>query len=226
MPFVKAIVGGACAVVVCSGSALAGPDWIENGDAGPLIGNAQRTLGSGQLNSISGSLSLGFGLGGGNDLEDMYLIQVLDPVNFSMTISGADFDPQIFIFNVTEPGEAFGLLGNLDSTESDIPFLGPQSNDGTGAQISLPGVYAVAISGAGRLPVSLGGEIFDFRSPTEISGPDGPGGLNPHNGWIGDGEVGSYTVEIEGGGFYDVPGPGGLPVLALMALAGGRRRRR
>lgn len=218
---------GVAGSALLTSSALAGPDWLEQGDAGSQLGTAQPTLGVGQLQSISGSLGSGAGLGnGGLDLEDMYLIQVLDPSTFSMTISSADFDAQLFIFNVTLPGEAFGLLGNLDGPEGNIPFIGNMATDGSGAQISMPGVYAIAISGAGRLPVSNGGEIFNFDSMTEISGPDGPGGINPHNGWIGDGETGSYSVEITGGGFFDVPGPGGLPVLATMAFLGGRRRRR
>lgn len=138
----------------------------------------------------------------------------------------ANFDAQAFLFNVTIPGEAFGLLANDNTALGNLPAFGNVATDGTGAAVNLPGVYALAISGAGRNPVSINGNLFNYANPTEVSGPDGPGGLNPHNGWTGSGPVGSYSIVLGGSEFYDVPSPGVLTVLALAGLCGSRRRRR
>ncbi len=210
------------ALLFAESRALAGPDWVEHGDAGSTLGGAQQTIGIGAIHTISGTLG-GQTLTG--DFEDMYLIRVLDPATFSMKVIGANFDAQLWVFNVTIPGQAFGLLAN-DNTPAGInPIVTSLATDGTGAQLKVPGVYAVAISGAGRVPVSLNGPIFFFGSPTEISGPDGPGGINPHIDWTGEGETGSYTIQTEGVGFYDTPAPGSIAVLAAGAIAGARRRR-
>jgi hypothetical protein len=203
--------------------ALAGPEWIEQGDAGRLVGTAQKTFGEGNLTSIAGSMSLGFGV---SDFEDMYLISVLDPDNFSIAIHSIDFDSQLFIFNVTLPGQAFGLLANDDTSDGFNPLLTSMATDSTGAGITAPGIYAIAISGSGRNPVSSTGEIFFYGNPTEISGADGPGGINPHIDWTGDGSGGSYVLTLTGAGFYDVPTPGALALLGLAALVGRRRARR
>ena len=101
------------------------------------------------------------------------------------------------------------------------------SNDGSGARVLNPGVYALAISYGNRRPVSENGQIFSFGEDlTEISGPDGPGGFLPHNGWIGQGGAGVYSVGITGATFVDVPTPG-VASLGLIAVgvAAGRRRR-
>ena len=202
--------------------ALAGPEWIEQGDAGRLVGTAQKTLGEGNLTSIAGDLAGGLF---GGDFEDMYLISVLNPAAFSITIHSADFDAQLFIFNVTLPGQAFGLLANDNTSEGSNPVLLPNSTDGTNTGITAPGIYLIGISGSGRNPVSSTGQIFFYGNPTEISGADGPGGLNPHNDWAGDGVGGSYVLTLTGAGFYDLPAPGALALLGLAALVGHRRRR-
>ena len=99
----KSVVGTAlAAIVVVATPAIAGPEWIEIGDAGRVIGGAQKTYGQGSLNGISGDLVIGLGAG---DFEDMYLISVVNPAIFSITIANADFDAQLFIFNVTLPGD-------------------------------------------------------------------------------------------------------------------------
>jgi hypothetical protein len=211
------------ALAAAGAPALAGPDWVEGGtDAGSTLSTAQRTIGSGQLHSISGTL------GGARavDFEDMYLITVTDPVNFSMTTGSSGFDAQLFIFNVTQANEAFGLLANDNTPTSVAPLLLPNATDGTQAAIRNPGVYAIAISASGRYPVSVSGAIFYYASPTEISGPDGPGGINPHIGWDGPGAGGNYTINVTGVGFYAVPGPGTVSAFAVAASLISRRRRR
>ena len=212
------------AVSSVASPALAGPEWVEFGDAGSLLGSAQKTIGEGQLTSISGNLGFPDGFAGGSDFEDLYLFKVVTPTLFSMQVA-ADFDAQLFLFNVTIPGEAFGLLGNDNTAGGSDPAFGNMATDGTGALVSLPGIYLVGISGAGRNPVSLNGNIFNFASSTEVSGADGPGGINPLNGWAGSGAVGSYTINLTASSFYDVPAPGAAALLAVAGLFSGRRRR-
>lgn len=220
------------ALSVCASPALAGPDWIEGGfiggpDAGSILETAQPVTGVGQLTTIFGSLSSGTTIDGGvtqPDFEDMYLIRIDVPGTFRFEVTGAQFDAQLFLFNITLPGEAFGLLANKDTSTSNAPLLMRPATDGTGADVLLPGTYAIAISGGGRVPVSMTGEIFNFVSPTEISGPDGPGGLNPHIGWTGEGAVGTYAVEMTDIGYVAIPAPGTLAV--LLGGAGGLARRR
>src|SRR5689334_17234309 len=119
---------GLAALILASGSAVAGPDWVEHNDAGSTLGTAQQTQGSGEIHSISGTLMGGTLTG---DFEDMYLVRVLDPSVFSLRVVSAQFDPQLFIFNVTLPNEAFGLLANDNTPLSTLPLLTAMATDGT-----------------------------------------------------------------------------------------------
>lgn len=227
MSFFVRVGAAAMAAVVVPAAALAGPDWIEQDDAGSVLTTAQQVVGVGSLARISGSLRRGTFFGPGeDDLEDMYLIRIDQPTMFSLQVTGANFDPQLFLFNITLPGEAFGLLANNDTPSGAFPLLTTPATDATGAQVLLPGAYAVAVSGLGRVPVSDSGAIFNFASGTEVSGPDGPGGINPHTGWTGDGQVGDYVIRLMGVDWYDVPAPGSAAGLALGLTVLARRRRR
>jgi uncharacterized protein (TIGR03382 family) len=130
------------------------------------------------------------------------------------------------VFNITLAGGGLGLLANDNANAGTTdPILTNLSTDGSNAVLDLPGLYAIAVAGAGRSPISNSGLIFDFADPTEISGADGPGGLLRHTGWIGEGAVGDYAVELEGISFAKVPAPGAAAVLGMGALAMQRRRR-
>lgn len=209
-------------IAALSPVALAGPDWIEDGDAGSIITEAQVVVGTGQLSKIIGSLSSSLG---DPDYEDMYLIRVISPTTFRFDLSDAGFDTQVWLFNVTQANEAFGLLANDDTVEGPQSVLTNTATDNTGAMLTQPGIYALAISGAGRVPVSRTGLIYHFTNATEISGPDGPGGLNPHSGWVGEGATGQYRIDLTGCDFVTVPAPG-VGLFAGAALMMGMRRRR
>ncbi|MDX2146771.1 MAG: hypothetical protein SFZ23_04545 [Planctomycetota bacterium] len=211
------------AVLGAGSVALAGPDWVENGDAGSNVRGAQRVLGVGQIQSIQGDLASGVAF---PDTEDMYLVRILEPDTFFFQIT-APYDTSLFLFNVSRADEAFGLLANRGDGKSFNPYLGPFSTDGTEARVTEPGVYALAIVLADRVPVSRTGEIFRFDFPAETSGADGVGGINPHEGWTGSlrSPGGRYNVVIEGGGFVDVPAPGAITLAVLGGLVAARRRR-
>ncbi len=202
---------------------VAGPDWIEDADAGSRINSAQVPAGIGDITTISGNLG---GRGASPDFADMYVIGVDDPGTFRLELSSADFNAQLFIFNITLSGGALGLLANDDEAlELMNPVLTSMSTDGSNAVLDLPGDYLIAVSGFGHNPISASGQIFDIADPTEISGADGPGGLLRHTGWEGIGETGSYSIGMEGTVFPTIPGPGVLAGLGLGLLAAGSRRR-
>ncbi len=209
-------------------TATAGPDWIEDGDAGSTLGSAQDATSVGELNTIAGTL-------GGVDTEDVYKLVILNgdniggAVQFGLNFTsepGEGFNPALWLFD----SEGFGVLGN-----DDDPILGgpdarltTPSTDGV-TLLLPPGIYFLAITESGNVPLSFRGgaglgegsfeEIFSFESATEVSGPDGIGADNPLAAWTGGpGTTGGYGVEI-------TPTPGSAAVFAFAGLAMSRRRR-
>ncbi|MFO0858403.1 MAG: hypothetical protein U0640_13740 [Phycisphaerales bacterium] len=208
--FALSFVVAAC---VCVPQALAGPDWVEQGDAGSLVDTAQQTTGTGQINSISGTFSEGFGL---SDYEDVYLITISNPGAFNISIGSGPGVPGLFIF---DPTTQRGILGSMTGS------IGSFSTDFTESFIGTPGVYAIGIAVNGRMPASDSGPIFSFASPGEISGPDGNGGSLPLIFWNGTpGTVGEYNFDLTGCSF-SVPGPGVVGGLGVAGVLGLRRRR-
>ena len=218
----SAVATSLLSVLIPAGLAVAGPDWTEVGDAGSFLESAQIPAGAGQIRSISGSLG---GEGEQTDFEDMYIIGIDEPTTFRLDLGNANFDAQLFIFNITLSGGALGLLANDNADEKILtPVLTSMSTDGSNAVIDLPGDYLVAVAGAGRNPISDAGLIFDIQNPTEISGADGPGGLLRHTGWEGVGDVGGYAIVMDGTIFPRVPAPAAVLPLALLGLVAPRRR--
>lgn len=186
-------------------TASAGPEWMEMGEAGSLPGNAQPVSGSGgPVTVISGRLSgAGLGPAGVGDFQDMYLIKIEDVNAFRASTliefdGFAEFDAQLFLFQPDGP-DAFARLANQDATVGTTdPLLLPFSTDGTGVQLSGPGLYYLAISGQPSAPLSMSGPMFQFDLTTEVSGPDGNGGFDPVDGWTGPGETGVYEIGLRG----------------------------
>lgn len=206
--------------------AIAGPDWIEEGDAGSTLDNAQDITPIGVINTIAGTL-------GGQDTEDIYKLIILDgddiagAVQFGLNLGQGGFNPSLWLFDAY----GFGVLGNDDDPilgGPDSRLIAP-STDGV-TLLLPPGTYFLAITESGNVPLSfrpdgdLNGqgtyeEIFSFDSITEVSGPDGEGADNPLASWTGGlGTSGGYGITI-------TPAPGSVALLALASVGITRRRR-
>lgn len=161
----------------------------EIGDA-PSLPPGQAPVGSGALDSISGSLGPG-------DFEDLYRICVIGNTFSATTIGGATFDTQLFLFFAENgKGAAQGTVTNDDSSVYILSTLPPGGTSLTnGGTLNYPpGVYYLAISGFDRDPVS--GENLMFLNAGGAVGPSPD--VGPLTGWSGDGEVGSYTITLTG----------------------------
>ena len=232
------------AFMALAGTAMAsGPEWGETGDA-PDLPPGQGTFGLGTLGFISGNLG-GAALFGDFDLVDMYLINIVDPVNFRVTtdpddiigkgMAFAQFDTQLWLFqpNPKNPLEALGIVGNDDHFElgGQFSLLLRDPTDGfMGGGVVAPGLYYIAITRSKHDPFSAGGDIFLQADPQEISGPDGLGGPFPIIGWAGDPGGGAfdgdYRIALQGVVFSDIPAPGALSLFIIAAVGARRRRRR
>ena len=233
---------GVVAITLTATATASGPKWQEMGDAGSGPGGAQITIGNGTLGFINGGLGMSALFGGMVDFEDMFLINIVNPTIFRATtdpLDGelgnafADFNTQLWLFQpmMGAPLDALGIVGNDDHpvTFSQFSLLLPDPTDGfKGGGVVTPGLYYIAITRFDNDPVSMSGEIFDQVLPTEISGPDGPGGMNPISGWTGDqGKFnGTYRIALQGVEFAEIPAPGALSLLALASFTMRRRRRR
>ena len=224
---ISQVTGFGIGVCIFGCTAMAGPDWIEDGDAGSSIGGAQDTTSVGLLNTIAGTL-------GGADQEDIYRLIIEDandiasPVDFGL-LPGSDpeFNPALWLFD----SEGFGVLGN-----DDDPILGgpgarliTPSTDGV-TLLLPPGIYYLAVTESGNVPLSFVDgfpregkgsfeEIFMFNDLLEVSGPDGLGADYALADWSGGaGTLGTYGINI-------TPTPSTVGLFSIFSLGICRRRR-
>lgn len=204
--------------------ALAGPDWVEQGDAGSTLSTAQFTRGIGTIRSITGTLSPADR--GQGDLEDLYIIRISQPTTFSFSVTSANFNPALYLFNISLAGEAFGLLAKRADGLTSFS-MGGSATDTTGAQVTQPGLYMLCITYEGNIPRSRTGNIFNFTSEGETSGPDGAGGLNPLEAWNPTAVLvgGTYDIDMTGVEFADIPSPGSAALVCGAGVLLLRRRR-
>jgi hypothetical protein len=124
------------------------------------------------------------------------------------------------------------FLGDGTSCESDDcpdpegSTMGNGATDGSGAMVTEPGIYYLAITVTPRDPVSSSGVIFDFVMENEVSGPDGMGGGDPITAWVVPpqaaplaGIPGDYTIYLGGVGFAQSECPGDLNGDGYVTLA-------
>jgi hypothetical protein len=222
-------VAAVCAAIVPAVAAWAGPEIVEGpGDAGSTPGTAQLSTFAGPVTTIRGSLAGTDGVAGTlfGDFEDMYRIYVTDPNTFSIDFSDAMIPVSLWLFDA----DGFGVLGNLSAGDGLGPFLPQFATDATRSGVFEPGYYYVAISSSGRMPFSFdgkfAGELFDFETPFEVSGPDGSG-FGPLNFWSGTPNplsFAEYEITMISGVAGDIPAPATIAALGMLGLARSRRR--
>jgi hypothetical protein len=188
------------------------------GDAGSSPGSAQTPGGSGKLGRITGTLSgvsplAGPGVsplagpGATDDFQDLYVIYIKDVNCFRASLDPAvmgfaEFNSQLFVFSL----DGVGLLANDDADipNADFSTLTSIATDVQDFRLQRNGLYLLGISGFDSDPANRAGQIFDQADPTEISSPDGPGGIltgapgvlefwNPEIG-----ETGAYGIVLDG----------------------------
>lgn len=200
-----------CAVltltVAMSAGALAGPAFTEPPmDAGSSKATAADASGIAASGTISGTLTGTTLVRGVPDFEDMYIISIHQPGRWQVSttpITGrhlgfAEFNSVLWLFQFSDER---GRLANDDAfpPPGDVGArFRNMATDGTSLTITAPGLYLLAVSVQGRIPVDqFNNPLFHFALPTEVSGPDGS--TLPLHHWVGVPEVeipGSYTIEI------------------------------
>jgi hypothetical protein len=198
----------AAAAAVVAAPPAEGPEWTELKDAGALPDAAQKPTGIGALSMIHGDLDAD-GVVPASDYQDMYLVRIADVDAFLATteppVAGgfADFDTELWVFGIDEKG----IVANDESPSiAGVSFLDATADDGSGSAITATGLYYIAISGHDSNAKSATGLIFGQATRTEISGPDGPGGMDEIDGWTPlIGETGTYTIRLRGVEFVNCP---------------------
>jgi hypothetical protein len=206
----------AAAVIAFAPMPASASIWVENGDAGQLLGTAQHTGGMSSLLDIFGWLSADPSF---LDLVDLYSIYIPDPTAFQAdTGDGSDpfavQDPALYLFD----NHGRGVYMNDDGANPPQSTLGALPS-GFGA-----GVYYLAISFAGVTPIdTLSQDIFDAL---------GSGSLLsslPLAGWIGSPFTpnfdipGGYNIALAGA--LGIPEPGTLALVLGALLLGFSARR-
>jgi hypothetical protein len=221
--------GSLLALGLSAAPALAGPDWDELLDAGPLPKTAQRLYGSGSIKTIAGALVRSPLAGDRSaDAQDMYLIRIESPTIFSASTTAAaggfaNFNTRLWLFDAS----GFGLLANDDDGGIGQSTLTNMSDDGTNIVIDQPGLYFLAITGSESTALDDRDQpIFFLDQQQEISGPDGPGGANPIDSWTQADDIGDYIIALSGAAFVtpgDLDGDGDVDGadLGLMLSAWG-----
>ena len=194
-------------VLVLTPAAFAGTH-VESGDAGDLTSTGQLTVGSGSLDTITGTLP--------TDADnDLLAITITNPGAFfaNLTPLATFADPDIWLFDAA----GFGL------SHSDIVQGG--SSTVSGANVLTPGLYYVGVSSDGAEAFSLGGQMWS-TGPANTRGPDGPGALLPLTSWGGlpfNNKM-NYSISLVGATFAVVPEPTSLAALAVAGTLLRRRR--
>lgn len=207
------------ALAVSSASAGPGHNEDDGDDAGNTLGSATDLTGLGQTTLIFGSL-------GGSDRQDFFKVKVENPGNWGFGLTTAfpflgDLQTSIWLFNA----EGVGVLGNNISPDPNFDSLLVPSLSEDAVFSLAAGEYYLAITERGDNPQNVFGNIFNFASDDEVSGPDGAGGELPFEFWTNnsvDVTAGTYRIDVQE---YPIPGPSTLALLGLAGLIGRRRRR-
>lgn len=184
---------------VSSGNALVNVQnqpgmWVEEGDAGDTLTNAQTTVGSGSLTQISGTIPDGWD-------HDLYKISVTNFSKFSATVTAPDGgDSRLALFDASGKGVVY----NDDNANGNTAL---SAIDYAGSQLpSSNGVYYLGIMSNVEMPASTvdgtNAYIWTIDNPTSQKRPDGPGAAGAMVGFGGyGGSLANYSIALTGAGF-------------------------
>ena len=190
-----------------------GPDWVEDGDAGNTLESAQKVKGnSSNVNTLNGATGGGgFNLDGGTDFQDIYLVYIAEPEQFTASTVGpqgeAAFDTRLWLFRFNGPGV---FAADDVSPKNNQTLL--KGFDVPSDEVFTRGVYGLAIGGAPNIPINRGGNtMFPPAPPGQTVGPNPKSALSPLDGWNPlEGATGSYRIAMTGVRFIPLPcGEGG-----------------
>lgn len=215
--------------------------WTKTGNPGNLPSTGQITLGSGSLNTITGSFRTTSTASTASN-PDLFAIRLDGTTAFSATTIGFDttiYDTQLFLFDA----DGKGLYANDDTSDfakgATLNPINPLA----------PGLYYLAVAPYGAIPrFNLPGTIstaaFDIFPNTfdDTTGDVGFTGLKtpnagagPLTNWFlsgGDVETGTYSISLTGT-TYAAPVPEastwvsfGAPALLVLGILARRRTRR
>jgi MYXO-CTERM domain-containing protein len=226
-----------CAILAMGTTAMA-QSWSEVGDAGnfPGVGGAQATMGVGALTTISGNTGTA-----GGDLEDAYMINIVNPAAFIATTdvvfngaAFADFDTRLWLFDmagnvVMGNDDVDGAAGSTFKSFISDPAL--YAGTGGVSAAAPPGTivagnYVLIIAGFSHDPEDAAN--VDLANLGEFDSLVGP---NPLSSGVFDHweafapESGRYTIALDGVEYSTVPAPGALALIGLGGLVATRRRR-
>lgn len=158
--------------------------WTEIGDANELASNAQTTLGSGPLSSISGTLDT---MGD----RDLYCIRITNRAAFEAWLTCAAIgDPDLFLI---EPN-GLGVAANNHCA-------GAKTNV-TGLFVPANGAYRIGVAWNGASANSgIGQPIWNTAATPGERSPDGPGAPGPLVSWGAMPSIPTalpYTIQLTG----------------------------
>jgi len=190
--------------------------WVEwqHGDAGSLLDTAQVITGSGEVEAIQGRIRNYPGV-------DMYRLWLTGGETFSATVTSADFDTQLFLFDE----EGFGIYANDNLAKGNLLSALPSGD----MSPEEAGTYYLAISRYDRNPRNADGKIFKNLPRYTVHYADGPGADSPLASWSRDDDhygSGGYYISLSGArGVIPEPATLSLLGLGLLGMLGLRKKK-
>jgi hypothetical protein len=189
--FTPSLLAALVALAAAAPSFALAQNWTEVGDAGSFPASAQITLGTGALQTISGTIAT-------NIDEDVYCLHIADAAAFSACLQCTIISgPDVYLFDSTGKGVALAQICSSGCKTIPPGF------------VTSPGTYYIAVVASGALALAGSNPIWQAGS-TMARAPDGPGAGSPITAWGGAPQLngpGAYVLSMAGAGFCGLATP-------------------